>query len=49
MRTEGDVTTYRALVDDPVGWAMMYGAYRNPLDDDLARALIQFSAASNHH
>lgn len=47
--TESDVAVYRALLDDPAVWAMMYEAYPDPLDEDLARDLIQLSAASDHH
>jgi RimJ/RimL family protein N-acetyltransferase len=47
--TVADVAAYRALLDDPAVWAMMYEAYPNPLDEDLARDLIELSAASDHH
>lgn len=44
-----DVAAYQALLDDPAVWAMMYEPYPNPLDEDLARDLIELSAASDHH
>ena len=47
--TQEDVAVYRALLDDPAVWAMMYETYPDPLDADLARDLIQLSAASDHH
>lgn len=46
--SQTDLPVYRALLDDPAVWAMMYEPYPDPLDDDLARQLIDLSNSDHH-
>ena len=43
-----DLPVYRALLNDPAVWAMMYEPYPDPLDEDLARKLIELSNSDHH-
>lgn len=46
--TRDDLPVYRALLDDPKVWATMYEPYPDPLDDALARQLIDLSNSDHH-
>lgn len=46
--TLDDLPIYRALLADPKVWAKMYEPYPDPLDDTLARQLIDLSNSDHH-
>ena len=47
--SEADVTTFRALLDDPEVWRWLPETYPAPLSEDLARDLIAVAQIEMHH